>query len=252
MLRMIHPIVSAMFVSVLLAAPAVAQTPDQERIKQLELENNELRQELAQLRLELSQLKRELAKHKPAAEKKPAAGEADPGETDETSDSPEDGKEGESKDKNKPRAFRSADEIYRSIPQDLRPARDGWDIVERRTVENWLKTNITGKRFEARKKVSKVEVDYDAIKQIWEVTLLFEHEEMRYMSWEMEEHVYGVVLRGDKAFAENARKKYKTGGTVNVSGTISQINWDIFITQNAEKNWHPTHCKLALEGVQIK
>lgn len=239
----------AVVVTAALATPVFAETPDQKRIQELERENGELRQELAQLRLTLSQLQRELKKHAPEDD----AEEVEQGDIDPESDSPEGGTEDpESKDKSKPRTFRSADEIYRSISQDMRPARDGWDVVEKRTVSEWLKTNVTGKRFEARKKIGVVKIAYNSLNRIWEVSLNFEHEKMRYMSWDMEEQLYQIVLRGDKDFAEKARKKYKTGGSVNVSGIISGIHWDLFVAQKAEENWHPTHCKLTLDGVQIK
>lgn len=221
---LIRSILLANLLFACIGTPAIAQTPDEARIKELERENDELRVELAQLRLQMSQLKRELDKLK--AEQQPEAEPNDDEPVDQAapgSDRPADEDNEEPLDKNKPRTFRSADEIYRSIPQDMRPARDGWDVVERRTVASWLKTNITGKRFEARKEISKVVINYDHIK-----------------------------LLGDKAFAENARRKYKVGGTVNVSGTISKIDWDVIIRQSAEENWHPTHCTLTLDAVQIK
>lgn len=250
---LIRSIVFASLMLACLGTPANAQTPDQARIKELERENDELRVELAQLRLQLSQLKRELDQHK--AEQQP---EAEPNDdepmdqADPDSDRAADEEDEEPLDKNKPRTFRSADEIYRSIPQDMRPSKDGWDIQERVTVGEWLKTNITGKRFESRKEISQVNVKYDTVKRLWEMTLYFEDEEMRYMSWNMQEKLNGITLRGDKEFVENARKKYKVGGTVNVSGTILRIAWDTLIFQNAEKNWHPKHCTLTLDAVQIK
>lgn len=240
-------IIAASLAILLTSGTAMAQSTDQDRIKALEQENNELRQELAQLRLELSQAKRELKKH--AADADENAADQSPSEpADPQAAQPDEKKD----DKGKPRVFRSADEIYRSIPQDMRPARDGWDIVEKQTVADWLKTNITGKSYEARKEISDIKIRYDTIKRIWEVRLYFEYEKMRFMSWDMEERLNGVLLRGDKTFADNARKKYKAGGTVNVSGTISVIAWDSFIIQSADKNWHPTHCRLTLDAPQIK
>lgn len=247
MLGLTQSIIFGLLFFGMLAMPARAQTPDQERVKQLEQENDALRQELAQLRLELSQLKRELAKYQPTD--KPTADDAD---GDETSDSPEAGEEGDSKDKNKPRTFRSADEIYRLIPRDMRPARDGWDIPQKKTVALWLKTNITGKRFEARKEISQVKIKYDSIRSIWEFTLYFEKEEMSFMSWDMEERVYGLTLRGDKTFVENLKRKHKEGSTVHLSGTISTISWDTLVRHSAEENWHPTYCQIALDSAQIK
>jgi len=231
--------------AIALCLPVWAQTPEQERIKALERENDELRQELALLRLELSQLKRELRELKPA-EARDTQDPADPGV-----DQPE-ADEQDKNEKDKARKFRSTDEIYRSLPRDMRPARDGWDVVEKRTVFEWLKTNITGKRFEARKRIAQVEVDYDALKGLWEVTLYFDVEEMRYMNWDMQERLADVVLTGDQAFAKDARRKFKVGGTVSVSGTISKIEWDLITTQDAEDNWHPTHCTLWLDRIQVK
>ena len=233
MSRIIQTIFFTGLAIVVVSLPVSAGTPDQDRIEQLEKENDALRQEIAQLRLDLSQLKRVLKQHE--------AGQNDPAEE---GTSPSDEPAAEPNDKGKPRTFRSADEIYRSIPQNMRPARDGWDIEERRTVSEWLKTNITGKRFEARKEISDVKLRYDTIKRIWEVSIYFKDEEMRYMSWDMKEQLNHIILRGDKTFSENTRKQYKVGGTVQVTGTISVIAWDSFIIQRAENDWHPTKCTL--------
>ena len=94
---------------------------------------------------------------------------------------------------------------------------------------------------------------YDTTRRIWKVTLSFEDEKMRYMGWGMHERIYPITLRGDKAFAENARKKYKAGGTVHVSGLIIGVGWDVITRQGipAEDDWYPTYCQLQLDDAKI-
>ena len=239
---------SLVFASLMLAfvaAPAIAETPDQARIKELERENDELRVELAQLRLALSQMKRELDKHK--ADNNDAE-ESDDGEAEPGSDSPVAGKDAESDDMSKTRTFRSADDIFRTIPDYLRPAKDGWDKAQTRTTGEWLKDNITGKRFTARKEIADVVIKYDSLKRLWNVVISFQDEKMSYMSWKMQEKVYPITLVGDKAFADASRKKYKPGRTIHVSGTITMIRWATIIHHKHGQNWKPEYCQIALDA----
>lgn len=227
----------------MITLPATAETPEQERIKQLEQENDELRQELAQLRLTLSQIKREL-KQQSANTEKVDAGEAV--ERDKATDK-------DAKEKDTPRTFRSADEIYRAIPQDIQPARDGWSIVAKEKVAGWLSANIPGQRFSANKKIASVRVvrNHSEDNQ-WHVYLIFEYETMRYMNWKMSERLSTVRLSGDGAFVERVPKLFSKGKSVNVQGEIKRISWNAAIIQKAGEAWHPTYCEIALEQPRIR
>lgn len=225
------------FLAVLLAMPVLAETPDQQLIQELKAENDALRKELSQLRLELSQLKRELEAIEP--QEKP------------NEPKPEDKTKDESRRSDgRQEPFRSADEIFRLIPDYLKPAKDGWDKAQTQTTGNWLRDNITGKQFSARKEISDVTVRYDSIKRLWNVVISFEDEKMSYMGWKMQEKIYPITLLGDKAFAEAAKKKYKPGRTINVSGTITMIRWATIIQHKRDQNWRPEFCQLSIDAIE--
>lgn len=233
---------------VLAAPPASAQTvpaDEAQRIAELEQENARLRQELADLRLELTQLKRaiEAQAHERGedAEDSPEEGEndTDPGGMEDESDARE------------PRTYTSADEIYRAIPDQFNPGRDGWDIVQRVAVANWLTENIPGSRFDARLEVHRVEMRYDTTRKDWGVTVHFANREMRYMSWEMEQRVSSVTLRGDSDFADRARR-LEVGSRVQVTGTIRATSWGVGHTQKPDENWAPEYCEVRLEDADVR
>lgn len=231
---------------------AHAQTTDaQERIAQLEEENQQLRQQLAELRFELNELKREMRNaENHAGENEQPDVEAMPDEPgqDQGQDNP--AQEGE--DAEQVRTFTSADQIYRSIPDQLSPARDGWDIVKRQEVADWLRENIPGNRFEARLEVNSVTYRYHSTQKDWAITIQFKYQTMRFMNWDMEQRVTQAVLRGDGDYVDHVKRRVREGSRVNVSGVIRDTSWGLVFGVPADENWHPEHCAISLDEVEVR
>lgn len=225
-----------------LVLPALGQnapTPE-ERIEQLEEENQRLRQELADLRMELAQLRRRMAEDAPDDSPEDAPEEA-----------PADDGDGPDAEVEAQRTYNSADQIFRAIPEDLNPSRDGWDVVKRVAVEQWIEGNIPGSRFEARLEVSRVAIRYVEQRDEWVVTVHFAHREMRFMNWDIEERINPVSLTGDSDFADNARR-LEAGTRVNVSATLGVTGWGTVIGQAADANWKPNRYTLNLQDATIR
>lgn len=218
-----------------------------ERILELEQENDRLRTELAELRLELSKLKRSLEQE--ATKTK----EADP--KTKAEDAPVPDGEGEVKDADKPeepRTYRSADEIYRSIPAEFKPKKDGWENADRKAVANWLTENMAGCKYEARKKIASVGIRQDyGNRELWVVTLSFEEKPMRYMGWEMQEKVSRYVMTGDDQFLKKMQKEFRKGTTVTLTGTITGTGWN-YAGLKLDQNWHPTYCQINLKDMEVR
>ena len=202
--------IALLMMSVTFVCSATQENP-QERIVELEEENQRLRGELAELRLAMAQLRREMDTDE----------DLEPGE--DTSDQQTDDAAVEAGGEDV-RTFGSADEIYRSIPENLRPGRDGWSRVETQDVSNWLSENVPGSSYESRLEVHQVQISYDTIAKDWRVSIHFKYRDMRFMSWGMEERVGMVVLRGDGDFAERA-EGLREGARVAVTGEIISTSW---------------------------
>lgn len=243
-----------LLILVLLPAPAASAQgdapSDTQRLTQLEEENLALRQELAELRMALAQLRR--AHEALLAEQ--AEGRGEPGEAPDA-DAPDgdampDEAQGEDEEQ-QVRTYATADQVYRAIPAELSPARDGWGIVSVVEAKAWLTDNIPGSRFEARLEVRDVQIDYHETRGDWTVAVHFTARPMRFMQWGMEERVGVVTLRGDGEFANRARR-LEAGARVQVTGTIDTVGWDTLRVQDESENWHPTYCTLNLRDASVR
>ncbi|MEM7675226.1 MAG: hypothetical protein AAF449_04385 [Myxococcota bacterium] len=155
-------------------------------------------------------------------------------------------------EKDQVRVFSSADEIYRSLPQELSPGKNGWDVPEKNKVKAWLTENIVGQQFNGRREIKSTIVTHHALHGYWEVKIRLVNRPMRYMNWGMDERLNIIVLTGDEAFAKQAQKKYKEGRRVQVSGEIVKINWDLIGAHRLGTQWHPNYCGIALSNVEVK
>jgi len=149
------------------------------------------------------------------------------------------------------RTFTSADQILRAIPEDLRPGRDGWDVVTRVEAEMWFVENIPGSTFEARMEVHQVAIRYNQTAEDWTVTVSFKYRERRYMNWDIEERLSSVSMRGDNDFATRARR-LEEGARVAVTGTILYAGWGTVIGQTPDQSWKPTRYTINLEEATIR
>jgi len=230
-----------------------AQPNTDQRVAELEEENQRLRQELADLRLQVATLKQQLQRLE-AAHDQPAEAEGvkqDNG-TEQAPGLPAAEGEGDADANAQVRVYESVDEIYRAIPRELSPGRDGWDVVKIQAVEAWLKEAIPGSRYSARKQVSSLRIAYDSIEKNWTVTLGFEAVQSRFMQWGMEERIATVVLRGDQAFADRTRQRLSVGDRVHLTGTIYRAAWDQSRVHPADENWHPTYVSIYLAEAEVR
>ncbi|XAM01111.1 hypothetical protein OT109_06940 [Phycisphaeraceae bacterium D3-23] len=248
---------AAALLALCIALPALAQdaptSPDAQRIAALEEENQRLRQELAELRMELANLRRAMrdteANGEGEDEDEAMEGDTADGATDADAEA---GGVGEADaDADEPRTFDSADEIFRTIPESLRPGRNGWGIVQRVEVMAWLTDNIPGNHFSARLEVRDVDIRYSTTAETWQVTVAFENQDMRFMSWGMEQKVGSVTLTGDGDFAERARR-LQPGARVQVTGEIAAIGWDVAVVQEHDEDWKPTHSTIRLQEAGVR
>lgn len=227
---------------------AIAQdnpTPDAERIEQLVADNLALRQELAELRMELAQLRRAhdalLAEHENETAQ---PHDARPDEDTDEMPAPDDTGDEDIQ------TFTSADQIFRTIPEDLAPGRDGWDLPQRIAVERWLVDNIPGNRFEARLEIENVTIGYSTVREDWSVSIDFAQREMRFLGWDTKQRIGRIVLHGDRAFADRARR-LESGARVNVAGMIASAGWGLVIGQVIDEPWKPSDYRIILEDTQI-
>lgn len=242
----LSPLLLALLVATLSALPAPAQSDpadDAQRIAELEEENQRLRQELAELRMELTRLR--LALEAQAIEEDMPGGEAEPGRGGATDPEAAEAVEEDVQ------VFGSTEDIFRSIPQEIRPDRDGWDLPQRLAVEEWLVANIPGSRFEARLEISGVAVGYSTTREDWSVTLRLAPRKIRYLGWDTEQRIYQITLYGDRAFADRARR-IEEGARLHVAGTISSAGWGLVVGQVADAPWKPRYYELRLEDPEVR
>jgi|GEM_PF-2904103 len=246
--------------SLLAISPApktLAADDSQQRIHELEVENDLLRQELARLRLELSQLKQQLAAAKdhspPANDALADEGIDRPEDSGDVRDSPE-SPATEKPDANafQPRTYRNADEIYRAIPQRLSPIRGGWTITQKKEVLEWLSGNIPGNRYDSVKTISSYSIrTHPQDRDAWQISIQFEPETMRYMGWLMNEKISVLVIDADAEKVDNAAKLFRKGTRLRILGNISKLDWDM-VGERTGEVWRPKHCTIYLVDTEYK
>ncbi|MEM6258378.1 MAG: hypothetical protein AAGI37_08700 [Planctomycetota bacterium] len=202
------------------------------QVEALKAEIETLRAELAQLRLENTQLRKQLeAKAETTAPKSVVQEEENAGQ----------------EKSEKVIKYESADEIFKQIPEELSPQRDGWTRTEADAVKRWMRESLPGSMFSARRIVSSTKVSKNPFNDSeWHIDVTIKYRPIRYMGWDMEERISSIRLTGDVDFVERAQKQYKEGRRVQVTGKIRAAGWGITIVPQ-DKRWHPKHLTISLE-----
>ena len=161
------------------------------------------RQEIAELRLELARLQ---SNRQPLCDEHVTPDEANTPKPNDATTQPADSAGNITPHvptaTKEPTTFRTADQIFQAVPNELRPGRDGWGpsaTPRRRTL---AERQHPGSNFNAQLAIQSVSVGYNTVRQNWTVTFHFTPREMRYHGWGTQQKIRHITLQGDRTLAE--------------------------------------------------